>query len=60
MMSSGLNVPRPAIPMPDFEVPRAAPMADKCYESEFCFLKAPNSGDAERTAEDHLCVANNK
>jgi hypothetical protein len=27
MMSSALNVPNPAIPMPDFEVPSAAPMA---------------------------------
>ena len=27
MISSGLKVPRPAIPMPDFEVPRAAPTA---------------------------------
>ena len=27
MMSSGLNVPNPVIPMPDFEVPYAAPTA---------------------------------
>jgi len=27
MMSSGRNVPSPAIPIPDFEVPKAAPTA---------------------------------
>ena len=30
-MSSGLNVPRPAIPIPAFDVPNAAPTADSKF-----------------------------
>lgn len=33
MMRSGLNVPTPAIPMPDFAVPNAAPMPSMCQYS---------------------------
>ena len=32
MMRSGLNVPTPAIPMPDFAVPNAAPMPIMCQK----------------------------
>ena len=34
MMRSGLNVPRPAIPIPDLEVPYAAPIATQHKQEE--------------------------
>jgi hypothetical protein len=36
MTSSGLNVPRPAIPIPDFAVPKAAPTAAGTNQNEVC------------------------
>ena len=51
MMSSGLNAPNPAIPIPAFEVPTAAPIAEVSvpWESiQFCTVCG------ERTTEYHL------
>lgn len=51
MISSGLNVPRPAMPMPDFEVPKAAPTAIIISDSA---LPPESTLDELRTAKDHL------
>lgn len=43
MMSSGLNVPNPVIPMPDFEVPYAAPTANGGQSQGWCSLSLADS-----------------
>ena len=48
MINSGLNVPNPAIPIPDLAVPNAAPIAE--YHIQYF---APIIS-ARHTAEDHL------
>jgi hypothetical protein len=51
MMSSGLKVPRPAIPIPALDVPKAAPTAfRRTYQKDW--LK--RMCNELRTAENHL------
>lgn len=58
MMSSGLNAPNPAIPIPAFEVPTAAPIAKSSVPWEpiqFCTVCG------ERTTKYHLpCMGSSK
>lgn len=58
MMRSGRNVPTPAIPMPDFAVPNAAPMPNICqiYAPSLCIgLRRGRlrRGWGFRTSKDH-------
>ena len=59
MMSSGLIVPMPEIPIPALAVPYAAPMAGEhartmCLGSQSAALASDRSASGARTAEDHL------
>lgn len=51
IMSSGLNVPNPAIPMPAFEVPMAAPTAVVTTHAQH---RLGHTIPRKHTAEDHL------
>jgi len=52
MIKSGLNVPTPPMPMPDFAVPNAAPMP----VVELLRDKRQGSMLRQRTSKDHLHV----
>lgn len=52
MINSGLNVPNPAIPIPAFDVPNAAPTAE---ESNMSGIRLFNFAQL-LTAEYHLCI----
>jgi hypothetical protein len=61
MISSGLKVPRPAIPIPAFDVPNAAPTAtipqpqQRSSQRPSVKMNQPTKGkDGKRTTEYHL------
>ncbi len=55
MISSGLNVPRPAIPIPDFAVPNAAPTAAYHITRKLCILVFDDYAVSEKIARDTHC-----
>ena len=57
MIRSGRKVPTPAMPMPDFAVPYAAPAPVVGRGVSYCLVEVGGSreewGEVRRTAEDH-------
>jgi hypothetical protein len=53
MMSSGLNAPKPAMPMPALEVPKAAPMAVTSTSCQHIHIHS-HMLMWTHTTEDHL------
>ncbi len=56
MIRSGRKVPTPAMPMPDFAVPYAAPIAIE-YQPQISIISFRRVGKIARTSKDH-CRSN--
>lgn len=59
MINSGLNPPNPAIPIPDFDVPNAAPTAIMTLRQPLALLRELGFEHEAHTTKNHLSSREN-